>query len=56
MGSRRPGSLSKGVFAVVYTIPSELVKGKQKVTVRFQTTGRHEAAGVLIERTATTDS
>ena len=28
-------------------VPAELVKGKQKVTVRFQATGGNETAGVF---------
>src|SRR5581483_2266524 len=43
----RPGSPSKGFFDVEYTIPADLARGKQKVTVRFQATGGNEAAGVF---------
>jgi uncharacterized protein len=42
----RPGTPSKGFFDVEYAIPADLVKGKQKVTVRFQATGGNETAGV----------
>jgi uncharacterized protein len=43
----RPGSPTKSFFDVEYAIPDELVKGKQKVTVRFQATGTNETAGVF---------
>ncbi|HZS03555.1 MAG TPA: beta-L-arabinofuranosidase domain-containing protein [Blastocatellia bacterium] len=43
----RPGSPSKGFFDVEYTIPADLARGKQKVTVRFQATGGNETAGVF---------
>jgi uncharacterized protein len=43
----RPGSPTKSFFDVEYSIPAELVKGKQKVTVRFQATGGNETAGVF---------
>ena len=43
----RPGSPTKSFFDVEYTIPAEVVKGKQKVTVRFQATGGNETAGVF---------
>ncbi|MGH9939870.1 MAG: beta-L-arabinofuranosidase domain-containing protein, partial [Blastocatellia bacterium] len=43
----RPGSSTKSFFDVEYAIPAELVKGKQKVTVRFQATGGNETAGVF---------
>jgi uncharacterized protein len=43
----RPGSPTKSFFDVEYSIPAELVKGKQKVTVRFQGTGGNETAGVF---------
>jgi uncharacterized protein len=43
----RPGSPTKSFFDVEYAIPAEVVKGKQKVTVRFQTTGGNETAGVF---------
>jgi hypothetical protein len=43
----RPGSPTKSFFDVEYAIPAELVKGKQKVTVRFQATGGNETAGVF---------
>ncbi len=42
----RPGAPSKGFFDVEYAIPADLLKGKQKVTVRFQATGGNETAGV----------
>ena len=43
----RPGSPTKRFFDVEYAIPADLVKGKQKVTVRFQATGGNETAGVF---------
>jgi hypothetical protein len=43
----RPGSPTKSFFDVEYAIPTELVKGKQKVMVRFQATGGNETAGVF---------
>jgi uncharacterized protein len=43
----RPGSPTKSFFDVEYSIPAELVKGKQKVTVRFQATGGNDTAGVF---------
>jgi len=43
----RPGSPSKGFFDVEYAIPADLVKGKQKATVRFQAAGSSETAGVF---------
>jgi DUF1680 family protein len=43
----RPGSATKSFFDVEYAIPAELVKDKQKVTVRFQATGGNETAGVF---------
>lgn len=42
-----PGSSTKSFFNVEYVIPAELVKGKQKVTVRFQATGGNETGGVF---------
>lgn len=38
----RPGSNSKSFFDVQYTIPAEAVKGKEKVTVRFQAMGGND--------------
>lgn len=43
----RPGSPTKSFFDVEYAVPAEVVKGKQKVTVRFQATGGNETAGVF---------
>jgi hypothetical protein len=43
----RPGSAAKGFFDVEYPIPPDLVKGKQRVTVRFQATGGNETAGLF---------
>jgi DUF1680 family protein len=43
----RPGSSSKSFFEVEYRLPAELVKDKQKVTVRFQASGGNETAGIF---------
>jgi hypothetical protein len=43
----RPGSSSGRFFDVEYAIPAEIVKGKQKVTVRFQATGDNGTAAVF---------
>jgi hypothetical protein len=43
----RPGSSSGRFFDVEYAIPQELLKGKQKVTVRFQAKGGSETAAVF---------
>lgn len=43
----RPGSPTKSFFDVEYAIPAELVKGKQKATVRFQATSGNETAGIF---------
>jgi len=43
----RPGAPSKRFFDVEYAIPADLVKNKQKVTVRFQATGGNETAPVF---------
>jgi DUF1680 family protein len=51
----RPGSPSKGFFDVEYAIPADVVKGKQKVTVRFQATGSSETAGIFGVRLARAD-
>ena len=51
----RPGSPTKSFFDAEYTIPAELVKGKQKVTVRFQATGSNETAGVFVVRMVRAD-
>jgi DUF1680 family protein len=40
------GSATGSFFDVEYKIPDELVKGKKKVTVRFQATGNNEVAAV----------
>jgi hypothetical protein len=42
----RPGSGTGRFFDVEYAIPAELVRGKQKVTVRFQATGNNEVSAV----------
>ncbi len=43
----RPGGSSGRFFDVEYAIPADLVKGKQKVTVRFQATGGNETGVVF---------
>jgi hypothetical protein len=40
------GGATGSFFDVEYKIPEELVKGKKKVTVRFQATGNNEVAAV----------
>jgi len=52
----RPGNGSRGFFEVEYAIPPELVKGKQKVTVRFQATGSNETAAVFGLRMVRSDA
>jgi hypothetical protein len=42
-----PGSSSGNFYDVEYAIPAELVKGKQKVTVRFQATNNNETAAIF---------
>jgi len=42
-----PGSPTARFYDVDYKIPAELVKDKQKVTVRFQATGANETATVF---------
>lgn len=42
-----PGSSSGRFFDVEYSIPVDLVKGKRKVTVRFQARGGNETAAVF---------
>jgi DUF1680 family protein len=42
-----PGSPTARFYDVEYRIPAELVKDKQKVTVRFQSTGGNETATVF---------
>ncbi len=43
----RPGSKFQELLDVEYTIPTEVVKGKEKVTVRFQAVGTNETPVVL---------
>jgi hypothetical protein len=52
----RPGNSSRGFFDVEYAIPADLVKGKQKVTVRFQATGGNETAVVFRIRMIRSDA
>jgi hypothetical protein len=51
----RPGTGSRRFFDVDYPIPADLVKGKQKVTVRFQATGGNDVAGVYAMRVIRAD-
>ena len=41
-----PGSAAGHFFDVEYKIPTELLKDKKRITVRFQSTGGNEIAGV----------
>jgi hypothetical protein len=43
-------------FDVQYPIPSDLVKGKEKITVRFQATGGNETATIFNIRMVRADS
>jgi hypothetical protein len=52
----RPGSGTGQFFDVEYAIPAELVRGKQKVTVRFQATANNEIAAVYGVRTIRADA
>lgn len=52
----RPGSATKNFFDVEYPLPAELLKGKQKVTIRFQATGGNETAGVFGVRMVRADA
>jgi uncharacterized protein len=53
---RRSPERNIGFFDVEYKLPTELVKGKQKVTVRFQATGGNEIAAVYGIRTVRADA
>ena len=44
--ARRSPQEKEGFFDVEYPIPDDVVKGKEKVTVRFQATGGNEVAAV----------
>jgi len=50
-----PGSPTGRFYDVDYRIPAELVKDKQKVTVRFQSTGGNETATVFGVRVVRAD-
>ncbi|HEV2836657.1 MAG TPA: beta-L-arabinofuranosidase domain-containing protein, partial [Pyrinomonadaceae bacterium] len=50
-----PGSPTGRFYDVDYKIPAELVKDKQKVTVRFQSTGGNETATVFGVRVVRAD-
>ena len=41
-----PGSAAGRFFDVEYKLPVELLKDKKKITVRFESTGGNEIAGV----------
>jgi DUF1680 family protein len=51
-----PGSAAGRFFDVEYKVPSELLKNKQRVTVRFQATGNNEIAAVFGIRTIRADA
>ena len=51
-----PGSAAAHFFDVTYSVPPDLVQGKQKVTVRFQATGGNEIAAVFGIRTIRADA
>ena len=44
--ARRSPQEKEGFFDVEYPVPDDVVKGKEKVTVRFQATGGNEVAAV----------
>jgi hypothetical protein len=46
-----PNTTATGFFDVLYPVPSNLVRGKPKVTVRFQSTGQGRIAPVFGVRT-----
>ena len=48
---RRSPEKNVGFFDLEYPLPADLVKGKPKVTVRFQATGGNELAAVYGIRT-----
>lgn len=52
----RPGNSSRGFFDAEYAIPAELTRGKNKVTVRFQSTGGNEIAAVFAVRAIGADA
>lgn len=43
----QPGSVAGKFYDVEYAIPAELLKGKQKVTVRFQAINNNETAAIF---------
>ena len=51
-----PGSATGRFFDVEYKVPSELVKDKKKVTVKFQATGGNETPTVFGVRTIRADA
>jgi uncharacterized protein len=51
-----PGSAVGRFFEVEYKLPAELIKDKQKVTVKFQATGGNETATVFGVRTVRADA
>lgn len=51
-----PGSAAGHFFDVEYKIPSELLKDKKKITVRFQSTAGNEIGGVYGLRLIRTDA
>jgi hypothetical protein len=53
---RRSPERNIGLFDVEYKLPAGSTKGKQKITVRFQTTGGNELAAVYGIRTVRTNA
>ncbi len=51
-----PGSATGRFFEVEYKLPSELIKDKKKVTVKFQATGGNETPTVFGVRTIRADA
>jgi len=51
-----PGSAAGHFFEVEYKVPPDVLKDKQKVTVRFQAVGRNEIAAVFGIRTIRADA
>jgi hypothetical protein len=51
-----PGSAAGQFFDVEYRLPPDVVKDKQKVTLKFQATGNNEIAGVYGLRVIRTDA
>lgn len=52
----KPGNSSRGFFEEEYTIPADLTRGRQQVTVRFQATKGNEIASVFAIRVIRADA